>query len=76
VSIIVFKPDELLHFDYINMAGDAKRRRCKFIGIDFGTNDQFQEPQFFLRCHDLDINAPRSFAINRIDAGSLLFWRD
>lgn len=54
-------------FPYENYKGEIKQRRVAFEGLDYGSNEWYPEDQWFMRTWDFDKNAPRSFALNKID---------
>lgn len=64
--MIVFLPGDRLEFEYMNHRGVVEQRNVIFKGVDYGENEWYVEPQWFLRCHDTARNAPRSFALARI----------
>lgn len=65
---ILVTPHTLIEFTYINHNGKREYRKAEFLGIDYGRNDWYPEPQFFLRCKALDRDgAERSFAIAKIE---------
>lgn len=60
-------PHTKIEFTYTNHAGKTEHRMCEFLGIDYGSNDWYPEPQFFIRCKADDRDgAERSFAIAKI----------
>lgn len=61
----------LLTFPYTNYKGEFAIRTVIFSGIEYGSNEWYPEPQWFIRTWDLDKNAPRSFALDRINPAQL-----
>ena len=69
--IQTFIPGYRYTFIYTNHRGETKTRRVEFVGLDFGSNDWYPEEQWFMRTQDLDKFQTRSFALNKIDIGSI-----
>lgn len=67
-----FMPGQTLSFFYTNHRGERERRVVRFDGIDFGENEWYPEPQWFIRTWDYDREAPRSFAISKIETETLI----
>lgn len=65
-------PGVLLIFPYTNYKGDYSIRTATFVGIEYGSNEQYPEPQWFIRTWDLDKNAARSFALAKIDPAQIV----
>jgi len=59
-----------VEFGYLNHRGETATRQCVVIGPDYGSNEWYPEPQFFLRCIDTERNVIRSFALANIVAGT------
>lgn len=66
-----FLPGQRLRFDYANHRGKVETRDVIFKSLDYGHNDWYIAKQWFIRCHDLMRNAPRSFALEKIDADQI-----
>lgn len=65
-------PGALLTFPYTNHKGEYGIRTATFAGIEYGSNEWYPDPQWFIRTWDLDKNAARSFALNLIDPTQLI----
>lgn len=63
-----FRKFDVLQFSYTNYKGVTEMRTVMFLGLDYGTNEWYPEPQWFMRCHDQDRDAERCFALNKINA--------
>lgn len=59
-------PGAILSFDYTNHRGTTEHRVVTYIGLEFGSNEYYPQPQFLLRCFDPSRGADRSFAIANI----------
>ena len=66
-----FHPGQRLAFKYENYRGEVDMRHVIFLGLQYGDNEWYPEPQWFIRTHDLAKNAVRSFAFSKIDIDSL-----
>lgn len=72
-----YEPMTLVHpgahisFEYFNHRDDTATRTVVFKSLEYGSNEWYPEPQWFMRCYDLDRGAERSFAILNITPGSL-----
>ena len=66
MSVNVFLAGSVLQFDYINHEGKLSTRTVRFEGMDYGENEWYSGRQWFMRCYDLERQAFRSFALNRI----------
>lgn len=64
----VYLPGDKLQFEYTNYRGVTEVRTVVFKGLDFGDNEWYPERQWFMRCHCLDRDGARSFALAKIDA--------
>lgn len=62
-----FHTGDQLSFDYTNYRGETSVRHVIFIGLDYGENKWYPEPQWFMRTWDCEKQAYRSFALNKID---------
>ena len=62
---------QALRFNYTNHRGVTEQREVAFGAIQYGSNDYYPEPQWFLYCYDRSRGAMRSFALNRIDPNEL-----
>jgi predicted DNA-binding transcriptional regulator YafY len=67
MPMLCFAPGDVLRFDYENHRGVTATRKVTFMGLDFGENEWYPEPQWFMRCWDGSRNGYRSFALTRID---------
>lgn len=67
------KPGDKLVFTYRNHRGEVEPRAVELIGVDYGSNEWYPEPQWFLRGRDMLKNAERSFAFANI-VGELAEW--
>ena len=67
----VFLPGAEFEFPYENYRGETSDRHVRFLGLDYGENEWYPEPQWFMRCFDLGKNANRSFALNKIDPNTI-----
>lgn len=67
------KPGDKLVFTYRNHRGEVEPRAVELIGVDFGSNEWYPEPQWFLRGRDMLKDAERSFAFANI-VGELAEW--
>lgn len=67
----VFLPGQRLLFDYVNHRGEASKRDVIFKGLDYGENEFYTGPQWFVRCFDIAKGADRSFALGRIDGAKV-----
>jgi predicted DNA-binding transcriptional regulator YafY len=63
----VLLPGTRINFEYFNHRNVVERRDVIFKGLDYGENEWYPEPQWFMRCYDMVRNADRSFALDRID---------
>ena len=66
-----FLPGKRLRFDYLNHRDVLEHRDVIFRGLDFGTNEWYPEPQWFMRTYDCVRQADRSFALARIDGNAV-----
>lgn len=66
-----FKLGSYLEFQYTNHRGETKLRRVLVMGVDFGENEWYPQPQWLLRCWDIERNDWRSFALSNIDTETL-----
>jgi len=66
-----FLPGQRLRFDYVNYRGEAETRDVIFKGLDFGANEWYPDPQWFMLCYDVARKAVRSFALAKIDANAI-----
>lgn len=71
MGITTFRVGQHLRFMYHNHRGENEMRKVIFQGLDYGSNEWYREPQWFMRCHDIERNAIRSFSLARID-GSVI----
>lgn len=55
---------------YTNWKGQTSIRRIEPIKIFFGSNEYHEEPQWLLKCFDVDKNAERTFAMSDIHSWS------
>lgn len=62
-----FHAGHQISFPYTNHRGETRVRVAEILGVDYGSNEWYPEPQWFLRCTDLEKNVTRSFALARID---------
>lgn len=72
MGIFTLKPGERLRFDYLNHRDVLEKRDAIFQGLDYGDNEWYPEPQWFMRCYDIDRDADRSFALSRIDGRAII----
>lgn len=66
-----YRPGDILQFDYENYRGETSLRTVRFEGLDYGDNEWYPQRQWFMRTHDLDKDAARSFALAKIDAEAI-----
>jgi predicted DNA-binding transcriptional regulator YafY len=52
--------------DYTNWRGERRERRIRPINFFFGTTPAHPEEQWFCHAHDIEKNAPRTFAMRDI----------
>lgn len=55
-----------LDFTYLNWQGQTSKRKVIFEELFYGSNEWHKEPQFLLKCFDLDKANTRFFAIKDI----------
>jgi predicted DNA-binding transcriptional regulator YafY len=67
----VFRPGDILVFDYENYKGITSTRLVRFEALDYGDNDWYPERQWFMRCYDMDKKAARSFALAKINGDAI-----
>lgn len=67
MNITDLKPGALLSFPYLNHENKETIRVVEYRGLQYGCNEWYPEPQWFMLTHDEDRDAPRSFALSRID---------
>jgi predicted DNA-binding transcriptional regulator YafY len=57
----------IIKFNYLNHRGEVSERKVGVIGVEFNYNPNYgYQPGWFLRGFDLDKQAERSFALNRV----------
>ena len=61
----------VLRFPYKNYRGEISNRHAQLLGLDWGENEYYPEPQWLMRCWDFDKRAMRSFALANIDPEQL-----
>lgn len=54
-------------FEYENHRGETYMRTVQFLDIQYGENEWYPVPQFFFFGFDREKQAPRSFALAKID---------
>lgn len=63
-GMVTFKPGDRLEFTYDNHRGETRKRKVELIGVDYGCNEFYPSPQWFLRCYDREREGViRSFAL-------------
>lgn len=55
---------------YTNWKGQTQTRRIEPIKIFFGTTEYHPDPQWLLKCFDVDKNAERTFSMKDIHSWS------
>jgi predicted DNA-binding transcriptional regulator YafY len=61
------RPGDRIRFPYTNHRGVTEERDVIVQSIQYGSNEHYPEPQWFLGCYDCSRKGYRSFAVNRID---------
>ena len=69
--MIGFLAGDQLRFEYTNYREETSVRHVIFLGLDYGENEWYPEPQWFMRVWDCEKQAYRSFALNKIDANKI-----
>lgn len=59
--IITFRQGDILQFNYKNHRDEDSTRTIRFEGLDYGRNDWYPTPGWFMRTWDLDRQQARSF---------------
>lgn len=72
MTMRAFNLSHVLSFPYTNHRGVNETRRVVFLGLDYGSNVFYPEPQWLMRTFDLDRKDYRSFALAKIDPGSIV----
>lgn len=70
--MINFPCGSTLIFPYEDYRGETTQRVVIFKNLQFGSNEWYPEPQWFLHAFDLEKNAYRSFALARLDPSTIL----
>lgn len=63
--------DKPIQFEYINHRGKIELRNVFPYGLDYGENEWYPQPQWFVRCWDYDKESERSFALLHILTGTV-----
>lgn len=58
---------QIAQFEYTNYRGARGTRTLLVLGVQYGSNEYYPEPHFFLYGMDRDKGAMRSFAIDLIE---------
>jgi len=66
MRIDAYRIGNRIAFEYINHRGEVNLRRIMVLGLDYGSNEWYPNDQWFIRGFDLDTEADRSFALDRI----------
>lgn len=66
---ITLRAGDIVRFMYKNHRGQTRARTVSFIGLDYGSDEWYREPQFRLRGVDMENDNERSFAMNNIVGG-------
>lgn len=64
--IKTLRPGQRIRFPYLNHKDLMETRDVVFQGVQYGANEYYPKPEWFLHCYDLDRQAFRSFAVSRI----------
>lgn len=70
--MLTLRPGHVLTFPYENYRGEVQERVVRFESVQFGSNEWYPEPQWFLHCFDFEKQAQRSFALNQIDPSKIV----
>lgn len=71
MSLFGLRPGFHVQFDYTNHEGKFGTRTVLFQSLDFGSNEWYPEPQWFLSGMCLERRARRSFALAKIDGSKV-----
>lgn len=66
-----FVPGQQYEFRFTNFRNEVETRHVIFQGVDYGANQYYPIPQWFIRCYDLERGEPRSFKIAGIDVTTI-----
>lgn len=69
---MTYTDNQVVEFEYRNHAGIYERRRVVPAQISWGTSEWYPNPQWLLRCWDVERGAWRSFAWNDIQFAATL----
>ena len=75
-SISTLYPGAMCSFFYVNYKNEREERTVRFCGLDFGHNDWYADPQWFMRTIDVKRNASRSFAFAKIEMDTFKILSD
>jgi hypothetical protein len=71
MSLFSFLPGEEYQFRFKNYRGEWETRHVIFRGADYGSNAYYPEPQWFIRCWDIERSESRSLVLTGIDVNTL-----
>lgn len=69
--MLAFNFSAIYSFPYTNHRGVTEMRHVVAMGLDYGSNMYYSEPQWLLRTFDLDRRDYRSFALAKIDPATV-----
>lgn len=76
MSMFSFIPGNQYQFRFRNYRGEDETRHVIFHGCDYGSNDYYPEPEWFIRCWDIERGESRSFVLRNIDTTTLIAFSD
>lgn len=65
----------VVRFLYTNHRDVTEQRRVVVLGLQFGSNEYYREPQWLLQTFDLERKNFRSFALAKIDTETLVAFQ-
>lgn len=64
-------PGSIVRFEYLNHRGETASRTVHFKLLQYGSNHWYPNDQWFLHGRDMDREEYRSFALDKIKAGTM-----